>query len=502
MFSSELNTRAQRLVAEQKARAEKERQRIEKERLLAERQRKREQEREEEARRKRLEQLAAEERAREAEFEERERNKGVFLRVELQALPADEGVALAKGVKRSKDKLILPPSVGASLLSQDASKNGAMLFQLSLPGTGTGTGTAAASVVGAASGGPSSPSLPHPQQSPAAAEAASIASGSGRTHAGVLEFTAPEGTVLLPRKVVQSLYGSLDAQPHGTVVVSYRRLDKGSYVRLQPMCHGFHEAMGEGLREALEAELMGHSTLTEGDWLTVVRDGREWPLRVQELQPSHAVSVLDTELAADVVPSLEAEEYLRRWEEEQRQQQARLAQLAAERAEREAAEAAERAAAEAAAAAERAQREAAEAAAAEAAAAAAAAARERLAAALPPEPEPASSSSSSDSIVTCAFSMPDGTRISRRFAADAPVQALFDFVDSRGAGGWERGSYALVTRMPRRVVGPEAAAGGRTLREVGLAAGMEAFLLEALAAPPATAARMDVDGPAKGMAAA
>ncbi|GLC44384.1 hypothetical protein PLESTM_001591300 [Pleodorina starrii] len=452
--------------------------------------------------RKRLEQLAAEERAREAEFEERERNKGVFLRVELQALPADEGVALAKGVKRSKDKLILPPSVGASLLSQDASKNGAMLFQLSLPGTGTGTGTAAASVVGAASGGPSSPSLPHPQQSPAAAEAASIASGSGRTHAGVLEFTAPEGTVLLPRKVVQSLYGSLDAQPHGTVVVSYRRLDKGSYVRLQPMCHGFHEAMGEGLREALEAELMGHSTLTEGDWLTVVRDGREWPLRVQELQPSHAVSVLDTELAADVVPSLEAEEYLRRWEEEQRQQQARLAQLAAERAEREAAEAAERAAAEAAAAAERAQREAAEAAAAEAAAAAAAAARERLAAALPPEPEPASSSSSSDSIVTCAFSMPDGTRISRRFAADAPVQALFDFVDSRGAGGWERGSYALVTRMPRRVVGPEAAAGGRTLREVGLAAGMEAFLLEALAAPPATAARMDVDGPAKGMAAA
>ncbi|GIL42788.1 hypothetical protein Vafri_169 [Volvox africanus] len=325
---------------------------------------------------------------------------------------------------------------------------------------------------------------------------------SGRTHAGVLEFTAPEGTVLLPRKVVQSLYGSLDAQPHGTVIVSYKRLDKGSYVRLQPMCHGFHDALGDGLREALEAELMGHSTLTEGDWITVGHGGRDWPVRVQELQPSDAVSVLDVDIAADVVPSLEAEEYLRRWEEEQRQQEARLAQLAKERAAREAAEAAERAAQEAAEAVERAARKAAEAAAAEAAAAAREAMRERLAASLPAEPDVSPSFSSSESVLTCAFSLPDGSRISRRFAIGTAVQALFDFVDSRGAGGWERGSYQLVTRMPRRVVGAEVSAEGRTLRDLGLAGGSEAFLLEALATPTAASAPMEVDGAAKGMAAA
>ncbi|GFR41114.1 hypothetical protein Agub_g1756, partial [Astrephomene gubernaculifera] len=359
MFSHDLNAAAKRLLADQKARAERERQRLEKERILAERQKKREQEREEEARRKRLEQLEAEERAKEAVYEEREHNRGVYLRVELQALPADEAAIQAKGVKRSKDKLILPPSVGADLMNQDASKNGAMLFELTLPRQPPTTVSPATPQQPAAQPYDQQPSTPHSTPGSAARDTGAgpgpgsttfpSSSGSGRTHAGVLEFTAPEGTVLLPRKVVQSLYGSLDAQPYGTVVVSYRRLEKGSYVRLQPMCHGFHEAAGEGLREALEGELRGHSTLTEGDWLTVNHGGREWPLRVQELQPCAAVSVLDVDMAADVVPSLEAEEYLRRWEEEQRRQQQRLEQLAAERQQRVAAEAAKAAARQAAA---------------------------------------------------------------------------------------------------------------------------------------------------------
>ncbi|KAG2499965.1 hypothetical protein HYH03_002250 [Edaphochlamys debaryana] len=502
MFSnSELQARANRLLSEQKARAEKERQRLEKERILKERQRAREQEREEDARRKRLEAQQAEERAREAEFEERERNRGVFLRLELQALPADEAAVQAKGVRRSRDKILLPPSAGASLMDQDASKNGAMLFEVALPGAESipAPPSAASASTSASTGAAPSSAVLSAALASTSTPATSGPAGwvPGRTHAGVLEFTAPEGTVLLPRKVVQSLYGSLDAVPRGTVVVTYRRLEKGDYVRLQPMSHGFHEAMGEGLREALEGELLSHSTLTEGDWVTVTADGRDWPLRVQELTPCPAVSVLDVDIAADVVPSLEAEEYLRRWEEEQAAAAARLAALAAERAEREAAEAAAAAAA---------------AAEAEAAAAAAAQAREAhrllLASSLPPEPEPSTSGSGSQAPVTCAFTLPEGSRIVRRFTPDTAVQVLYDFVDSRGAGGWDRGSYQLVTRMPRRVVGLEEAGAGRTVAELGLGqGGPEALLLEALA-PPEAAAKgepMEVDGSAaagKGMAAA
>ncbi|KAG2442639.1 hypothetical protein HXX76_002723 [Chlamydomonas incerta] len=478
MISFELNARANKLLAEQKARAEKEKARLEKERVLAERQRQRELAREQEAQQRRLQQLEAEQRAKDAEFERREANKGVYLRLELAALPADEAAVAAKGVRRSKDKIILPPSAGALLMGQDASKNGAMLFEVALP--------AAASV-------PSPDAALAPASTSAAstsgAPSTTAAGVPGRTHAGVLEFTAPEGCVLLPRKVCQSLWGSLDAAARGSVVVTYVLLPKGDYVRLQPMSHGFHEALGDLLKEALEAEMMTLSTLSEGDWITVHQPntGREWPLRVQELLPGAAVSVLDTDLAADVVPSLEAEEYLARWEQDQRAQQERLAALAAERAEQEAAEAASAA-----------RRQAAEEAAAAAAAAERAALRDRLAASLPPEPA-ASASTSDGAVFPCAFTLPDGSRVLRRFAASQPAQLLFDFVDSCGAGGWARGSYRLVTRMPRRVVEPAAAAaggGGVTLGELGLGAGGggEAFLLEAVEAPRAAAAMEGAGG--------
>lgn len=42
---------------------------------------------------------------RELEFQTREWNKGVYWRAELQALPADEAMLAAKGVRRSKDKV-------------------------------------------------------------------------------------------------------------------------------------------------------------------------------------------------------------------------------------------------------------------------------------------------------------------------------------------------------------------------------------------------------------
>mgnify|MGYP001806968445 CR=1 FL=1 len=135
-------------------------------------------------------------------------------------------------------QIILPPSAGSLLMSQDASKNGAMLFEVALP--------AAASVPDPSP----APSTSAPAASTSATGTSSTAAGvPGRTHAGVLEFTAPEGCVLLPRKVCQSLWGSLDASARGSVVVTYVLLPKGDYVRLQPMSHGFHEAMGDLLKE-------------------------------------------------------------------------------------------------------------------------------------------------------------------------------------------------------------------------------------------------------------
>lgn len=129
---------------------------------------------------------------------------------------------------------------------------------------------------------------------------------------GCSQFTAPEGVVLLPPKVVNCLWGLpedqqqlMPAHPAGTlppaaepgatsssslrrvstsggnssssrcsgsVYVRYKLLPKGTYVRFQPELRSFHEVVGsdpELLKASLEACLMGYCTLSEGDWVQV-----------------------------------------------------------------------------------------------------------------------------------------------------------------------------------------------------------------------------------------
>ena len=80
----------------------------------------------------------------------------------------------------------LPKSAGDALMSQDAPKNGAMLFELS--------------------------------------------TSAGRTlHAGVLDFSAAQGTVGVPEHLIRNLWGLTtgDGQCHGHVIVTYKKLPKG-----------------------------------------------------------------------------------------------------------------------------------------------------------------------------------------------------------------------------------------------------------------------------------
>uniref|UniRef100_A0A383WIE9 UBX domain-containing protein n=1 Tax=Tetradesmus obliquus TaxID=3088 RepID=A0A383WIE9_TETOB len=458
MLSGELKAAASKLQKEQAQRTEKERQRLEKERILAERQRQRQQQREEEARAKRLEVAAAAAAEEERHFRDLEENRGVSLRVQLAAAPASADAASSRGIKRAADKLLLPPSVGASLMSQDAPKNGAMLFEVA-------------------------------------------ASNGGRTHAGVLEFTAPEGVVLLPEKVANCLWGlpgssdggggsssesraayqaragspsaaagpassssSSSSRCCGQVWVRYKRLPKGTYVRFQPELRAFHEVVGsdpELLRSTLEQCLLGYCTLSQGDWVQVPYAGESYNLRVLEVQPGGAVSVIDTDIAADVGPSIETEGYLRAQEEEQAREAERQRQ-AREAAEHEAAQAlaAEQAAAEA-----EARRQAED-----------AAHRLQIQAQKAALVAPELAADSDVPHLTLLFRLPDGSRLSRRFGLQQHLQELYDFVDSKGAGGLLPGTYQLVLQFPRKVL---QAATDQTLTDAGLeAASQQAVLLE------------------------
>ena len=166
-------------------------------------------------------------------------------RADLRPVALPRSVAESKGLRRADDKILLPPSAGRWLMDQCAMKNGAMFFEVAWPALGT------------------------------------------RTHAGLLEFTAEEGTVGLPDAVCLALAGpDRRAEPlPAQVGVRYTLLPRGTRVVLQPREARFQADVGDAVEELLEGTLKLRATLTEGDWVAA----GEHLLRVKELHPESVV---------------------------------------------------------------------------------------------------------------------------------------------------------------------------------------------------------------------
>lgn len=125
------------------------------------------------------------------------------------------------------------------------------------------------------------------------------------THAGVLEFTAGEGSVGLPPHVWSNLFPA-EIPTSKLVEVRYVWLPKGTFAKLQPNEFGFSDIPNH--KAVLETSLRQHATLSEGDILRVNHGSLTYNLRVLELRPSSSVSVLETDIEVDIIGSdLDAE---------------------------------------------------------------------------------------------------------------------------------------------------------------------------------------------------
>jgi len=407
-----------------------------------------------EAERRKLEELARaaeDEAARELELE---RNRGVVFSAQLR--PELSTAARDRGIRRANDKISLPRSAQLELEQQQASKNGLLFFELR--------------------------------------------AADGRvTHGSILEFSAAEGTVGCPAELLRAL--GLDAVADGTaaelrpeLAVRYVFLRPGTYAQVQPVKAAFAEGVGD-VKGVLEYELQLRTALTAGEELRLSEAGGCWALRILALRhkgeaaaeskgegeaepeaepegsgPS-AVSLIDTDLEVDVLPSVEYEQAVKEAAAKAAARQAALdaAAAARRREEEEAAAAAAAAAAEA---------EAAAAAAAEAAAAQRESRRSAAAAVLPPEPAPGTAE-----LVSVAIRCPDGTRCVRPFAPTDAVESLFRLVEASALEDLPE-EFALVASYPRRVIS-RAAHGASSLRDAGLSARQEALFVECEAPPPA-----------------
>ncbi|KAG0491035.1 hypothetical protein HPP92_007898 [Vanilla planifolia] len=120
------------------------------------------------------------------------------------------------------------------------------------------------------------------------------------THSGVMEFTAIEGSVELPLHVWNNLFSDeiLDVP---LVEVRYVSLPKGSYAKLKPKGAGFSDIPNH--KAVLETSLRKHSTLSQGEVITVNHGILSYKLRVLELKPARSVSVLETDIEVDIEES-------------------------------------------------------------------------------------------------------------------------------------------------------------------------------------------------------
>ncbi|KAM7271580.1 hypothetical protein ACFE04_030794 [Oxalis oulophora] len=248
----ELRRAKEKLEKEQAERKERARLKLERERKAKEESKKRRDAIEAVQRERRLDAVEAQLKAEQQMQESLIVGKGVvFFRV-LEA----------KQFAGTGDKIKLPSSCFAELSDQKAFDNGPLYFQLSIPHDNSSSGNVRT------------------------------------THSGVLEFTADENSVGLPRHVWNNLYPK-NAPEAPLVEVRYVSLPKGTYAKLQPDGAGFSDLPNH--KALLETILRQHATLSLDDVLIVNYGELSYKLRVLELKPSKNVSVLETDIEVDIV---------------------------------------------------------------------------------------------------------------------------------------------------------------------------------------------------------
>ncbi|KAF9162765.1 hypothetical protein DFQ26_003254 [Actinomortierella ambigua] len=143
---------------------------------------------------------------------------------------------------------------------------------------------------------PSEPLRSHELPSPLTFE---IKNPSNRilAYGGVKEFSADDGKTHLPN----ALMDSLQVQEGDQVMIRFAGLPKGVAAKFRPLSAEYLQIVD--FRSAFEAYLRSHyTTLSTGMLLTIRQGAGEYPFVVEELKPTDAVCITDTDLEVDIEP--------------------------------------------------------------------------------------------------------------------------------------------------------------------------------------------------------
>lgn len=117
-----------------------------------------------------------------------------------------------------------------------------------------------------------------------------------RTHCGVLEFIAEEGTCYLPYWIMCNLL----LQEGDIVRITNTTLPKGSFVKLQPVSKDFLDIHNP--RAVLENTLRNFATLTVGDCIVINYNNKKYEIEIVETKPASAISIIEADVNVDFAP--------------------------------------------------------------------------------------------------------------------------------------------------------------------------------------------------------
>lgn len=117
-----------------------------------------------------------------------------------------------------------------------------------------------------------------------------------RTHGGVQEFIADEGTCYLPYWVMQNLL----LQEGDLVRITNTSLPKGNFVKLQPCSSAFLDIHNP--RAVLENSLRNFATLTVGDCVVIDYNQKKYEIEIIECKPANAISIIEADVNVDFAP--------------------------------------------------------------------------------------------------------------------------------------------------------------------------------------------------------
>jgi len=113
------------------------------------------------------------------------------------------------------------------------------------------------------------------------------------THCGVLEFTAEEGSCVVPFWMMQNLL----IEEGAILTVTNVSLPKANFVKFQAQHVDFLEISNP--RAVLEHALRNFSCITKGDVICVPYNNKNYHFEIKEVQPQDAACIIETDCNVD-----------------------------------------------------------------------------------------------------------------------------------------------------------------------------------------------------------